>query len=1482
MLLSALLSFVLPLFSSIPVASAALPNSVTLVGTVQMAKGCAGNWDPACTSTHMVLGDDGVFRISVDLPAGNYEYKVALNDGWTENYGKNAASNGANITLNLSQPTTVKFYYDPNSHWITDNFNTKIVTAAGSFQKALGCLPNPNSDGNWQPYCLRSWLEDIDGDGIYTWETTAIPAGNYEFKIAINEDWTENYGAGGTPNGGNVQLNVPANGAKVKFSFNYATKAISAVSGHGQDNNVEYDGLGHNSQDLLYRQPFGAVNPKTPITLRFRTFVNDVTGVKVRFFDDVTKQEFFQNMTRIARGISCYDPKLSGESCDWWETSYTPSALTTLYYRFIITDGTATAYYDDDKFKDGGFGEATPAMSDNSYVVTVFDPAFKPIPWMQNAVIYQIFPDRFRNGSTKNDPNPVTEPRYGYPSNALDQILFKPWTDLPEGYCQKYKNPASACNELPRGRDYFGGDLAGVTQKLDYLSALGVNVLYFNPIFEAASDHAYDTQDYYKIDHFFGTQQDWNKLVSEAKNRGIRIVLDGVFNHVSSDSPYFDRYGHFAEVGACESLSSPYRDWFFFHPKTGGPCAGPDGPNTMDYDAWFGFDSLPVLNKNNQGVRNWIYASNNSVARTWLKQGAAGWRLDVMGDGSFPADYWQQFRKAVKSTKSDAPIIGELWKKDEMLPKIHGDMADTGMNYRFRNAILGFFGTVDDKGFADDGASDEPPSLFASKLNSIREDYPDAVYYTLMNLMDSHDTQRILWSLTPGNRNRESKEFNAANLEIGKKRLKLATLVQMTTPGAPTVYYGDEVALNGDDDPDDRRTFPWTDLNGPAASDGYYGAGGDHAILDWYRKLTTIRSSNLEITNGEQRFLLLDDTNRTMAYGLREYSQPGLQKEYDQSRITFVAINRNESSAQTLKIPVTGYVRNGAIFKNQLGNETVTVADGFLTITLPALTGAILTAAPGQDLVGPLETALVDATAGDKQVSVSWNAISGATKYNVYRSQLSHGGYQFVATVTSSSYVDSNVINGKRYYYAVRAVDAAGNEGWLSEEAGATPHTPIGYAVLQWPKTITKVKSIDPTENIYGQVYVAGITDANGSTDSILAQVGYGKPGSDPNDWTTWTDMKFNVRSGNNYEYMANLTPEQVGTFDLLVRFSVDNGISWFYGDQDGATPDQDGWNLPGVLKITPNPDTIPPAAPANLRVTNWSSNFITIAWDKVSDGAQYRVYRSTVAGKYDYNNPIAKVDGSTLTYTDNTVGAGTVYYYVVRAYDAALNPSVNSNEVSHKTEPKVVAVTFRVKVPAETPAADTVYLVGSIDALGPWNPGKQPMVNKGNGVWEFTLDILDGTVLDYKYTRGSWEKVEWWGSIVSTANRRVVISYGANGTQLVDNTATDWGNGADDTKAVQAWRDPLVATATGNASNVAVNFAQNIQTGSVANTITVTLNGNAVTGTVAANGSKTLVWTPGAPLGPGTYTVTVNNVKSDLAGDSVPMQAPYTFTFTI
>jgi glycosidase len=930
---------------------------------------------------------------------------------------------------------------------------------------------------------------------------------------------------------------------------------------------------------------------------------------------------------------------------------------------------------------------------------------------------------------------------------------------MPEGYCRDYINPAEPCTEAPRGRDYFGGDLRGVDQHLEYLQSVGVNTLYFNPIFDAASNHAYDTQDYYKIDPFFGTQKDWENLEKHADRLGIRIVLDGVFNHVSSDSSYFDRYGHFGTVGACESTSSPYRSWFFFTPQTNGPCAGPGGPNTMTYSAWFGFDSLPVLNKNEQAVRDLFYATPNSVGKHWLNQGADGWRLDVMGDGSFPDSFWQQFRTAIKASDADAPIIGELWKKDEILPKIHGDMADTMMNYRFRNGILGFFGRVDNKGFPDDGQTDQPPSLFARKLNTLREDYPDATYYTLMNIMDSHDTKRILWSLTPGQDNREEKEFNAANLAVGKQRLKLATLVQYTIPGAPTVYYGDEVALNGADDPDDRRTFPWV---GDAP-------GGDAAIRAHYTQLAAIRRNNPVFRNGELEFLLTDDANRTLAYGMRTASP---------AQVAIVAINRNQDGPKTLNIPLGGYLRDGVGFSAIYGSGSYTSSGGHLTLTLPALGGAVLLSNAGQDLTPPAAPSGLSATEGSQQVGLIWSAVAGAASYKVYRSPLRGGGYLFLGTTTGTTYTDTGLTNAKNYHYVVTALDSLGNESGWSNGVAAMPHYEIGWSNLQWPPSMTHtISAIDRTDNAYGQVWIDGVTNQPGPTSGLLAQLGFGPDGSNPagNTQWSWVEATFNVDAGNNDEFVASLLPETVGTFDYAYRYSTTNGRDWLYADLDG-TGNGYSTSQAGSLTVNPSSDTTAPNAPANLHVPFTSAGSVVIEWNANSepDLHRYEVWRSnTSGGPY---SKIANVPGGTTQYSDTNVTTGATYYYVLTAQDTSFNRSPNSAETAGTAVPRQVAVTFNVTVPPYTPMTDNIFIAGSFPAPYPqWDPGGLQMTRLDQTHARITLNLLEGLNLEYKYTRGSWDRVEKGPACEEIANRQLTVVYGPGGTQTVNDTVAKW-----------------------------------------------------------------------------------------------------------
>ena len=253
-----LLAGLLPVAAAAPVLASHTPDptAVTIAGSLQSELGCPGDWQADCAATHLTLdaaNTDDVWQGTFNVPAGDWEYKAPLNDNWDENYGLHAQAGGATSRCPSAAPRNVKFYYDHESHWVTDNVTSVIAVAPGSFQSELGC------PGDWQPDCLRSWLQDPDGDGTYTFETTALPAGSYEAKVAINEAWDENYGQGGVPGGANIPFTVPADNAKVTFSYVAATHVLTILAGHGHDNNVEWDGLRHDSRDDVYRTPGGAV-----------------------------------------------------------------------------------------------------------------------------------------------------------------------------------------------------------------------------------------------------------------------------------------------------------------------------------------------------------------------------------------------------------------------------------------------------------------------------------------------------------------------------------------------------------------------------------------------------------------------------------------------------------------------------------------------------------------------------------------------------------------------------------------------------------------------------------------------------------------------------------------------------------------------------------------------------------------------------------------------------------------------------------------------------------------------------------------------------------------------------------------------------------------------------------------------------------------------------------------------------------------------
>ena len=409
-----------------------------------------------------------------------------------------------------------------------------------------------------------------------------------------------------------------------------------------------------------------------------------------------------------------------------------------------------------------------------SWQLTVYEESSTPA-WFGCGVVYQIFPDRFCRLEL---PDPA--------GMVGSRTIHENWSNLPDWR-------PGAQGEV-RNCDFFGGSLQGILSKLDDLADFGVTVLYLNPVFESASNHRYNTADYRAIDPMLGTEDDFHHLCQEAKRRGIRVILDGVFNHTGSQSRYFNADGFYSDTGAAQSPASPYYHWYSFHPWP------------ADYDAWWGIRTLPAVREDAPDYRDFIIRGQDSVVRHWLRAGASGWRLDVADE--LPDDFIGEIRTAMEETAPDSFLLGEVW--EDATTKIAysmrrryllGQELHGVMNYPFRTALIAYL---------LGGDADE----FRETLESLRENYPPHAFYSLMNFLSTHDTPRILTVLgadhVPGSKEERAVfRLSPARRQLGLKRLRLAALVLFTFPGAPTVYYGDEAGMEGWEDPFNRAGYPW-------------------------------------------------------------------------------------------------------------------------------------------------------------------------------------------------------------------------------------------------------------------------------------------------------------------------------------------------------------------------------------------------------------------------------------------------------------------------------------------------------------------------------------------------------------------------------------------------------------------------------------------------------------------------------------------------
>lgn len=525
----------------------------------------------------------------------------------------------------------------------------------------------------------------------------------------------------------------------------------------------------HHSRYLSFRRPQGAVPCGTSVHIEAE-IGGDPAGVQLRLYTQAGKESFYD--MSVSNGRAYGDIPMPGEPCLVW------------YYFILHAQGGKTYYYG----ADSGEGKLE-RHEPRAYQITVFDGAFTTPQQWREGIVYQIFPDRFRRSSWEDFR---ARAQYHIEKGRFLRIHDR-WS---EEVCY---TPAPGQDDY-EPNDFYGGDINGVREKLDYLAGLGVTTIYFNPVFESGSNHRYDTGDYNKIDPIFGSEEEFRALCAEANERGIRVMLDGVFSHTGADSRYFDKFSRYDEVGAYEEENSPYEPWYTFH------------GDHDHYDCWWGFPSLPNVNELEPSYTAFI-AGDNGVLNHWAGVGAKDWRLDVADE--LPDEFIRILRRRVKQQDPEGVLLGEVW--DDCSNKygpegrrgyVNGDELDSAMNYPFTDAVIAFL-----TGRADAYALDHA-------LQTLREHYPRPFYEACMNQISTHDIIRAATALSGApDRNSVSRMLQAAyhpgekDQQKGFRRLILAAALQMSLPGVPSVYYGDEAGMTGMSDPFNRATYPWGSEN---------------------------------------------------------------------------------------------------------------------------------------------------------------------------------------------------------------------------------------------------------------------------------------------------------------------------------------------------------------------------------------------------------------------------------------------------------------------------------------------------------------------------------------------------------------------------------------------------------------------------------------------------------------------------------------------
>lgn len=566
------------------------------------------------------------------------------------------------------------------------------------------------------------------------------------------------------------------------------------------------------SRDTRYRSPFGAQPAGQPVFFRI-LLPRDLCCTGARLC--VYRAPWTAAENRPPEEWSMFWAGMEGDHYEWWDIHYAPEGPAVYWYWFALDTREGRRLL---ARREDGTASLTESEDAPRWQLTVYDPAFDTPRWIAGGIMYQIFPDRFARSGREKDGVPA------------DRVLRDDWGGEPV-----WRPDESG---RVRNNDYFGGDLRGIEQRLDRLKELGVTCLYLNPIFEAHSNHRYDTADYSRVDPLLGTEEDFRSLAAAARSVGIRLMLDGVFSHTGADSVYFNREGRYPGPGAYQSPQSPYAGWYRFE-------RWPD-----DYDSWWGFDTLPEVQETDPGFMQAILGTDG-VVRRWLRAGASGWRLDVADE--LPDEFLDALRAAVKAESPDALVLGEVWEDasnktsyGRLRRYLLGRQLDSVMNYPFRNAVLDILRGGD-------------AANFVRRVLDVVENYPPMVLRGLMNHIGTHDTERALTALAGEAARGRGRDWQAAQRlneeqrQRGLRLMRLASALQYTLPGVPCVYYGDEAGMEGYRDPFNRGCYPWGEE--------------DAGLLQWYRRLGQLRRASACLAEGA--FIPLIASGSALAYERR-------------------------------------------------------------------------------------------------------------------------------------------------------------------------------------------------------------------------------------------------------------------------------------------------------------------------------------------------------------------------------------------------------------------------------------------------------------------------------------------------------------------------------------------------------------------------------------------------------------------------------------